>query len=143
MGAVSTWLRDLYRTRDFNGTVGFDAFGAGGEPTERNEETQVAKEYKRKKLKLPLAYKPLGFALSWASGALAALAFQTAWKAIRHEEDAPDALDKDRGWGEVLLASALQGAIFAVARSAADRTGAKAVERKTGVWPSAEKDGRD
>ncbi|TXS71245.1 DUF4235 domain-containing protein [Streptomyces sp. me109] len=47
---------------------------------------------KRKKLKLPLAYKPLGFALGWASGALAGLAFEAAWKAVRHEEDAPDAL---------------------------------------------------
>ncbi|MFE2467447.1 DUF4235 domain-containing protein, partial [Streptomyces mirabilis] len=61
----------------------------------------------------------------------------------RDEEDAPDALDKDRGWGEVLLAAALQGALFAVARSAADRTGAKAVERSTGVWPSSDKGGRD
>jgi hypothetical protein len=63
--------------------------------------------------------------------------------AIRHEEDAPDALDKDRGWGEVLLAAALQGAIFAVVRSAVDRSGAKAIERSTGVWPSAGKSGRD
>lgn len=98
---------------------------------------------KPRKLKLPLAYKPLGFALGWASGALAGIAFRTTWKAIRHEEDAPDALDKDRGWGEVLFAAALQGALFAVARSAADRTGAKAVERSTGVWPSSDKGGRD
>ncbi|MHA5047793.1 DUF4235 domain-containing protein [Streptomyces sp. SD15] len=94
---------------------------------------------KRKKLKLPLAYKPLGFALSWASGAAAGLAFRATWKAIRHEEDAPDALDKDRGWGEVLLAAALQGALFAVARSVADRAGAKAVERSTGRWPISDK----
>ena len=62
---------------------------------------------------------------------------------IRHEDDAPDALDRDRGWGEVLLAAAVQGAIFAVVRSAVDRTGAKAIERSTGVWPAAEKGGRD
>jgi hypothetical protein len=96
---------------------------------------------KRKKLKLPLAYKPIGFVLSWAGGALAGLAFQKAWMAIRHEEDAPDALDKDRGWGEVLLAAALQGAIFAAVRSAVDRTGATAIERSTGVWPSSDKGG--
>ncbi|MGW0841940.1 DUF4235 domain-containing protein [Streptomyces sp. NPDC002787] len=96
-----------------------------------------------KKKKLPLAYKPLGFALGWSSGALASLAFQKVWKVIRHEDDAPDALDRDRGWGEVLLAAAIQGAIFAVVRSAVDRTGAKAIERSTGVWPAAEKGGRD
>ncbi|MFE7893322.1 DUF4235 domain-containing protein [Streptomyces sp. NPDC057412] len=98
---------------------------------------------KQKKAKLPLAYKPLGFALGWASGALAGLAFRKTWMAIRHEEDAPDALDRDRGWGEVLLAAAVQGALFAMARSLADRTGAKAVERSTGVWPSGDKGGRD
>jgi len=101
----------------------------------------VSKE--KKKLKLPLAYKPLGFVLSWAGGALAGLAFQQTWKALRHEEDAPDALDRDRGWAEVLLAAALQGAIFAVVRSAVDRTGAKAVERSTGVWPTSDKGDRD
>ena len=77
---------------------------------------------KKQQKKLKLVYKPVGMALSWAGGALAGLAFQQAWKAIRHEDDAPDALDKDRGWGEILLAAAVQGAIFAVVRSAVDRT---------------------
>ncbi|MER6676618.1 DUF4235 domain-containing protein [Streptomyces sp. NPDC000983] len=81
----------------------------------------------------------MGFAMGWVGGALAGLAFQATWKAIRHEDDAPDPLDRDRGWGEVLLAAALQGAIFAVVRSAVNRTGAKAVERSTGVWPAGEK----
>ncbi|GHH00655.1 DUF4235 domain-containing protein [Streptomyces lanatus] len=101
------------------------------------------KNKKQKKLKLPLAYKPLGFALGWASGALAGLAFRKTWMAIRNEEDAPDALDRERGWGEILLAAAVQGALFAVARSLADRTGAKAIERKTGVWPVTDQGGRD
>jgi hypothetical protein len=96
-----------------------------------------------KKRKLPLVYQPVGFVLGWASGALAGLAFRKVWMAIRHEDDAPDALDRDRGWGEILLAAAVQGAIFAAARSAADRTGAKAIERSTGVWPAKEKGGRD
>ncbi|MFD5791946.1 DUF4235 domain-containing protein [Streptomyces diastatochromogenes] len=98
---------------------------------------------KQKKKKLPLVYQPLGFVLSWAGGALAGMAFRRAWMAIRHEEDAPDALDQDRGWGEILLAAAVQGAVFAVVRSAVDRTGAKAIERTTGVWPVAGKGGRD
>ncbi|MFI2035269.1 DUF4235 domain-containing protein [Streptomyces bottropensis] len=96
-----------------------------------------------KKKKLPLVYQPLGFALGWGGGALASLAFQKTWKLIRHEDDAPDALDRDRGWGEVLFAAAVQGAIFAVVRSAVDRAGAKAIERSTGVWPATEKGGRD
>ncbi|MEV6172333.1 DUF4235 domain-containing protein [Streptomyces sp. NPDC051954] len=94
---------------------------------------------KQQKLKLPLAYKPLGFVIGWAGGALAGVAFRTTWKAIRHEDDAPDPLDRERGWGEILLAAAIQGAIFSVVRSAVNRTGAKAVERSTGVWPAVDK----
>jgi hypothetical protein len=98
---------------------------------------------KTTKKKLPLVYQPVGFVLSWASGALAGLAFRKAWMALRHEEDAPDALDPDRGWGEILLAAAVQGAIFAVVRTAVDRTGAKAIARSTGQWPVTDKGGRD
>ncbi|MFC4507601.1 MULTISPECIES: DUF4235 domain-containing protein [Streptomyces] len=96
-----------------------------------------------RKIKLPLVYQPVGLVLGWTGGALAGLAFRKAWKAIRHEDDAPDPLDRDRGWTEILLASALQGALFAAARSAADRTGAKAIERSTGVWPAKHKGGRN
>ncbi|MGM9380982.1 DUF4235 domain-containing protein [Streptomyces antibioticus] len=94
---------------------------------------------KNAKRKLPLVYQPVGFLFGWAGGLLAGYAFRTAWRALRHEDDAPDALDRDRGWGEVILAAAVQGAIFAAARSAADRTGAVAIERRTGVWPAKEK----
>ncbi|MET4922498.1 DUF4235 domain-containing protein [Streptomyces sp. PSRA5] len=97
----------------------------------------------KKKQKLPLAYKPVGFALGWVGGTLAGLAFQKAWKVIRHEDDAPDALDRDRGWGEVLFAAAVQGAIFDVVRSAVDRSGATVIERATGTWPTTDKGGRD
>jgi hypothetical protein len=96
-----------------------------------------------RKKKLPLAYQPVGFALGWLSGALAGMAFRATWKAIGHEDDAPDALDRDRDWGEVLLAAAVQGAIFAVVRSAVDRAGATVIERRTGVWPSSGKGGRE
>jgi len=96
----------------------------------------------RKKTKLPLAYKPVGFVLGWAAGALARMVFRATWKAIKHEDDAPDPLDKDREWGEVLLAAAIQGALFAVVRSAVDRGGATVIERSTGVWPSSDQEGR-
>ncbi|AWW36264.1 MULTISPECIES: DUF4235 domain-containing protein [Streptomyces] len=101
----------------------------------------MAKKIKRKKL--PLTYQPIGWVLGYAGGALAGLAFRKTWMALRHEEDAPDALDPDRGWGEILLAAAIQGAIFAAVRSAVDRTGAKAIQRSTGVWPAADRGGRD
>ena len=49
--------------------------------------------------------------------------------------EAPNATDEDRGWGEILAAAALQGAIFAVVRAAVDRGGAVGVRRLTGRWP--------
>ncbi|MFY1675819.1 MULTISPECIES: DUF4235 domain-containing protein [unclassified Streptomyces] len=85
--------------------------------------------------KLPAVYQPLGFALGWAGGALAGFLFRRTWRLIRHEDDAPDALDPDRGWGEVLVAAAVQGAIFASVKSAVNRGGAKAIQRSTGSWP--------
>ncbi|MET9731093.1 DUF4235 domain-containing protein [Streptomyces sp. NPDC006458] len=97
---------------------------------------------RKKKQKLPLAYKPIGFALGWAGGTLSGVAFRRTWRALRHEDDAPDPLDRDRGWGEIIFAAALQGAIFAAVRSAVDRGGAKAIERSTGTWPAADKKGR-
>ena len=100
----------------------------------------------KNKKKMPLVYQPVGLVLGLAAGAVASFAFRTTWKAIRHEDDAPDALDRDRGWGEVLFAAALQGAIFAAIRSAVDRAGAKAIERSTGAWPTkhaAEKSDQD
>ena len=41
----------------------------------------------------------------------------------------------DRGWREILLAAALQGAIFAVVRAAVDRSAAEGTRKLTGVWP--------
>ncbi|MBO8202824.1 DUF4235 domain-containing protein [Streptomyces smyrnaeus] len=83
-----------------------------------------------------IAYKPFGMLLGAGGGALAGAAFQRVWKATGHEEDAPEATDQDRAWREVLLAAALQGAIFAAVKAAVDRGGATTVHRLTGTWPS-------
>ncbi|WP_345527253.1 DUF4235 domain-containing protein, partial [Streptomyces showdoensis] len=57
------------------------------------------------------------------------------WKVIGHEDEAPAATDEQRTWREILLAAALQGAIFAVVRAAVDRAGAATTRRLTGTWP--------
>ncbi len=82
-----------------------------------------------------IAYKPVGLALGAASGLIAAAAFKQAWKMIGHDDDAPDATDEHRTWQEVLVAAALQGAVFAVVKAAVDRAGAVATRRLTGTWP--------
>jgi hypothetical protein len=82
-----------------------------------------------------IAYKPVGLLLGAAAGALAGFAFKEAWKAVSGDDDAPNATDEDRGWGEVLAAAALQGLIFAVVKAAVDRGGATGVRKLTGQWP--------
>lgn len=82
-----------------------------------------------------IAYKPVGMVLGAVSGMIAGAAFKQAWKVIEGEGDAPDATDEDRSWQEILLAAAIQGAIFAVVKAAVDRSGAVATRRVTGVWP--------
>ncbi|MBT2526486.1 DUF4235 domain-containing protein [Streptomyces sp. ISL-99] len=82
-----------------------------------------------------VAYKPVGLVLGAVSGALAGALFKQVWKVIGHDEDAPDATDQERGWREIVIAAAVQGAIFAAVKAAVDRGGATAVHRLTGTWP--------
>ncbi|MFF3286534.1 DUF4235 domain-containing protein [Streptomyces sp. NPDC003023] len=83
-----------------------------------------------------ILYKPTGFALGAAGGALAGAVFGQVWKKLGHDDDAPDATDEDRGWGEVLIAATVQGAIFALVKAVVERGGATAVKRLTGTWPA-------
>lgn len=80
-------------------------------------------------------YKPVGLLLGFLAGAIAGTVFQQVWKLTAGDGDAPDPTDEDRGWGEILAAAALQGAIFSVVRAAVDRGGAVGVRRLTGRWP--------
>jgi hypothetical protein len=82
-----------------------------------------------------LLYKPVGMVLGLGAGLAAGMLFRHAWRVVSGEEDAPAATDEMRGWGEILAAAALQGAIFAVVRAAVDRAGAHGVRRVTGHWP--------
>lgn len=82
------------------------------------------------------AYKPVGFVVVGAAGGMiAGAAFKQVWKFVEGEDDAPDALDEDRSWHQILLAAAIQGAIFAVVKAAVTRSGAEGTRRLTGTWP--------
>jgi hypothetical protein len=82
-----------------------------------------------------LLYKPLGILFSVAGGIVAGAIFKQVWKAVAGEDEAPKATSEEYGWGEVLAAAALQGAIFAVVKAAVDRGGAHGVRALTGKWP--------
>jgi Protein of unknown function (DUF4235) len=82
-----------------------------------------------------VAYKPVGLVLSVAAGAIAGVIFKQVWKVASGDDDAPNATDEDRSWAEILIAAALQGAIFAVVKALMDRGGAAGVRKLTGTWP--------
>jgi hypothetical protein len=83
---------------------------------------------------IKLLYKPGGMLVSVLGGVLAGVIFKRTWKIIAREDDAPKATDARRGWREVLLAAALEGAIFAVVKAALDRGAAEGTRKLTGVW---------
>jgi hypothetical protein len=82
-----------------------------------------------------VAYKPVGLLLGIGAGAIDGFVFKEIWKFASGDDDAPNATDEDRSWGEILAAAALQGAIFATVKALVDRGGAAGVRKITGEWP--------
>jgi predicted metal-dependent enzyme (double-stranded beta helix superfamily) len=80
-------------------------------------------------------YKPFGLIVSVLGGVLASTLFSRVWRAIAHEDESPDAKDRDRGWSEILISAALQGAMFGLVKAAVDRAGATGFAHATGTWP--------
>ncbi|WP_371476860.1 DUF4235 domain-containing protein [Kitasatospora sp. NBC_00315] len=83
-----------------------------------------------------IVYKPVGLVLGASAGFLAGALFKQAWKVLGHDDDAPDATDEYRTWVEILVAAALQGAIFGTVKAAVARGGAVTTRRLTGTWPA-------
>jgi len=84
---------------------------------------------------IKFVYKPVSILVSVLGGILAGVIFKRVWRLAAGEEEAPTATDIRRGWPEVLVAAALQGAIFALVRAALDRGVAEGTRKLTGTWP--------
>jgi hypothetical protein len=80
-------------------------------------------------------YKLLSLTTSVVGGIVAGAIFKRLWKVAAGEDEAPSATDARRGWPEILVAAALQGAIFAVVQAAIERGTAEGTAALTGVWP--------
>lgn len=89
---------------------------------------------------MKLLYRPLGMLLGALGGFVATAIFGQVWKVVAGDQEAPSATMRNRTWREVLLAAALQGAIFGLVKAAIDRGGAKGYQRLTGKWPGDEED---
>lgn len=82
-----------------------------------------------------ILYKPFGLIGSVGAGLVAGIVFKQVWKRVADSEEAPEANDRRHGWGEMLLAATIQGAIFAAVKALVDRLGAQGFQRLTGEWP--------
>jgi len=82
-----------------------------------------------------LAYRPIGLVGGIVAGTVSGIVFKQVWKAVADKDDAPSALQSEYSMKEVVLAAAIQGAIFAATKAAIDRAGARGFKHLTGEWP--------
>lgn len=87
-----------------------------------------------------LIYRPVGMLVGALGGMAATAIFGQVWKVVAGDKEAPSATMRNRTWREILLAAALQGAIFGLVKAAIDRGGAVGFRKVTGEWPGDEED---
>jgi len=82
-----------------------------------------------------IVYRPIGLIGSLVASSIAAALFQTVWKKVAHADDAPTAMQSEYRLREILLASAVRGAMVAVVKALVSRGGARGFTKLTGTWP--------
>ena len=85
-------------------------------------------------------YKPFGLIFSVLGGLVAGAIFKRVWGAVGQEDEAPKPTDETKGWGEVLIAAAAEGAVFGGVKALVDRAGATGFAHLTGAWPGRSED---
>jgi Protein of unknown function (DUF4235) len=103
----------------------------------RQEEEALSKKTRKgpKTTGAKLAYRPIGLLAGILAGLVSGAVFKQIWKHVSDAEDAPSALKSEYGMRGVVIAAALQGAIFAATKAAIDRAGARTFTKLTGSWP--------
>ena len=83
-------------------------------------------------------YRPIGMATSVVGGLLGNVAVRKVWQraAPGRSPNPPGALERGHSLQEVVLAAALQGAVFAVVTVLVDRGGARLFQKWSGEWPA-------
>ncbi len=84
-----------------------------------------------------LLYKPIGILSSLIAALAARQIFKQVWKHATPGENAhaPKPLESEYQWREILVAAAIEGAIFSLVKAAVRRGGARAYQKWTGDWP--------
>lgn len=79
-------------------------------------------------------FMPLSIAGGLVGGLVGKKIFEEVW-GLFDDEEPPGREHRDVPWSKVLLALALEGAVFRVARGVVDRGARTAFYRATGTWP--------
>lgn len=79
-----------------------------------------------------MAYQSLSLGSGIVAGTLAGAAFSWLWRVVSAEDEAPEPTALDRNIREVLIAGALQGAVFGLVKAVIGRITAKSYRQFTG-----------
>lgn len=85
-----------------------------------------------------LMFIPVSIAGGLIAGLIAKKAFEASWGLV-DDEEAPEPEHRDVQWSKLLIAQALEGAIFRAVRGTTDHIARGAFYRATGVWPGEER----
>jgi len=77
---------------------------------------------------------PVSIGAGLLAGFVGKKVFNGLWGVIDDEEP-PDSKHRDITWGRLLLAGAIQGAIFRAVKEATDHASRRGFYRATGTWP--------
>jgi hypothetical protein len=81
---------------------------------------------------------PISIAGGLIAGAISRKILDQIW-GLFDDEEPPDSQHRDIQWGKLVIAAALQGAIFRVMKEATDHYSRRAFYRTTGTWPGEER----
>ena len=85
-----------------------------------------------------LLFIPVSIGAGLVAGFVGKKLFDGLWGVI-DEEEPPDSKHQDITWGRLLLAGAIQGAIFRAVKEATDHGSRRAFMSLTGSWPGEER----
>jgi hypothetical protein len=89
-----------------------------------------------------LLFIPVSVGAGLVAGFVSKKLFDGVWGLI-DEEEPPDSKHRDIDWRKLLLAAAVQGAVFRAVKEGSDHYSRRAFERTTGTWPGKEEPDKD
>lgn len=87
---------------------------------------------------MKLVFTPVSIGVGLIAGVVAKKIFNQIW-GLFDDEEPPDSKHRDIDWPKLIIAAAIQGAIFRAMKEATDHASRRAFARTTGKWPGEER----